>query len=229
MNTPFLDFLSHLWFYGGILLIPFNSFTIGYLICVFLNLKYDIWVKAMERLWIFQIIWNLLFFSTATFLYNGERAKISYTVTPASGSTTETEWAYHFYDNRGREIADDSEQATPFQKLISASNPIGLDLADGYHDLDDYGISLQGKLNALSSDEVRGLIDRYNAQHDTPPLNRIACVLGASLISPFLIIFPEALILGTIFCFLKWPISTSILMGTVFGPSIYKIAKASRS
>jgi hypothetical protein len=220
----FLEGLTWVWIIGGILLLPLNSFVGTFLISIWLKIDPKTWLeRVMAPSWILQIIWNLIFFSISSFLGSTETGKISYTLvrkTEARADAmrpTKKTWEYHFYSNNGKtEIPNDSEQATPFQKLLEASNPIGLEENQAY------GVNLMVKLDDLSEKEVRAYIDQYNTAHgDNPVLGFFISVIYA-VACPFLCMLGEAFVIAfVVFCF-----SNPLLAAVIYGPIIYRLGKA---
>jgi hypothetical protein len=216
MNT-FLEFLTNIWMIGGFLLLPFNSLAAGFLICLKFQLNYGSWLLVVKKLWILQIVWNLLFFSISVFTHDAAKSKITYTLTRVAASRERTEWEYHFYDEKKEEIANGSREATPFQKRLEASNPIGIEDEEGY------GVNLKLKLDDLPYEEACQFIDNFNAKHrDFTPFQDVCYVIIFSAICPFLYTFSEAFVIGSIGLIITNP----LLGAAIYGPTIYRFWKA---
>jgi hypothetical protein len=188
----------------------------------------------MRRIWALQIVWNFVFFSTVALLTGLENGKTTYTLTPGerpaflNNDPPEKFWDYHFYaetfDGAKKEIGDDSEKATAFQKAITGrdDNPRGVNAE----------VELEMEFNALPSEaEARAYIDHYNAAHGDGPgggfwgnlVGGFFVSLLVAAVCPFLWMFAEALGLGFIVMLVAHP----ILSAVIFGPLAYQVAKAS--
>jgi hypothetical protein len=210
--------LSTVWFIGGILLIPFNSLTLGGLICLYFNLDYDRWQERVKALWALQIVWNLIFIYICVILagaVGAGKGRITYDLvaTHPDDYPDLNIWEYRFYyekDGAYTPIANDSKEATPFQKTMEATGYIseeeGLDPEGLHGGKNDTSQSwLKGKFNELSEAEARAYIDRYNSTHghENPALEYFAYPLIFAFVAPFLITFPEAVIIAIIIMILQ--------------------------
>jgi hypothetical protein len=217
--ATFRDGLLIVWFIGGILLIPFNSLSLGFLITLYFNLDYDRWNECVKALWVLQILWNLVFMYTGVILEHvigAEKGEITYDLvaTHPDEYPDLNIWDYRFYykkaDGSYTKIENDSKDATPFQKAMDTQFEIdpenGLD-PEGLHagKNDTSHTWLVEKFNELPEGEARAYIDRYNKTHSGNSLAEdIFFPLIFAAVAPFLITFPEALIIAVILLILEF-------------------------
>jgi hypothetical protein len=228
MNT-----FTWVWISGGILLIPLNSFTGTFLICLWLKIEPETWLeRVMIPSWILQVIWNLVYFSVSLLgstALGSEKGKITYTLIRgrqenwggdekiANGKYAiwhfnPDVWDFHFYHDK-TEIDTYSEEATPFQKAY-INNDSGLDpkgLRDAVYPDGSVAHSDGEKVekilafDALSENEARAYIEGYNTPHPGSHfLNGILPVIIASFLAPFALAVPEALIIAAILLLLMF-------------------------
>jgi hypothetical protein len=235
MITHTLDVLAWIWIIGGILLLPFNSLVCAFLICTKFQLNFDFWMGIVKRIWVLQIVWNLVFFSFSL-LFGGaaktEKGPITYTLTQQATTLGDNEWQFHFYQG-GKEIKDGSEEATPFQKAYydtsinfkedgyTGLNPKGLPhivYPDGSK-TGDSNIDKHIAFDNLSEEEARTYIDACNTVSGTNPLEGIFFTLVASAVCPFLYTFAEAFILAAVLIVIQNP----LLGAAIFGPTLFRL------
>jgi hypothetical protein len=197
--------LTWIWFAGGVLLIPFNTLVPGFLLSLRFGIDYAVWIRWVKLSWVCQIIWNIVFFSASLILGYAETGKVEYSLkrTHPEGFPELNVWTYRFYSN-GKEIADDSEKATPFQRDMEAT---------GYQP--QISIMKAADFNELSYFDARAYIDQYNAAHGSTAFEDVLVAVGAAVVFPFLWLLPELFIAMILAC----PIVSAI----VFGPSVLRV------
>src|SRR5260221_2605490 len=209
MNThAFLEVFTWIWIIGGILLLPFNSLISGGLFCLKFGIDHDAWFRFIKKLCVLQIAWNLVFLFTSLFLGYAEKGKITYTLTRTQPDLDLNVhiWDYQFYCETAKgktEISEDDPKATPFQKAMFATGygegldpkglhvPTRIDNLTGKPDyVDTSSTYLRYKFYELSYDEASAYIDRYNAIHNTNPVQDIMLVIVSAVVAPFIWLIP---------------------------------------
>jgi len=237
-------FLAIVFGIGGVLMLPFNSVIIGAFVSLFLGVKHEVWMEAAKRLWVLQILWNLLFLGIGVSIKHAEGP--TYTLTridrPLSPETRseilkeEREgWASerdkHYLHDKVWEYQETtkSKEMSPFQRGLNASNWTQLPspVYDSHKEIAGLcGSELADKLNTFSEEEdARKFIADYNACYDGTWFTNLLMVPVGAVALVFYIMLCEAIVIALItFC-----VGHPILAGVLFGPSLWKIFKASRS